>query len=44
MKILAVRPATVESLAAIPGVRASDLTLILLKLRRQQRDKECDSK
>jgi tRNA uridine 5-carboxymethylaminomethyl modification enzyme len=44
MKILAVRPATVESLAAIPGVRASDLTLILLKLRRQQRDRECDSR
>lgn len=39
MKILAVRPATVEALAAIPGVRASDLTLILLKLRRQSRNK-----
>ncbi|EKD83475.1 MAG: hypothetical protein ACD_39C00654G0001, partial [uncultured bacterium] len=44
MKILAVRPATIEALAAIPGVRASDLTLILLKLRRQQRDRECASK
>ena len=44
MKILAVRPATVESLSAIPGVRASDLTLILLKLRRQQRDRECAKK
>jgi len=44
MKILAVRPATVEMLAAIPGVRASDLTLILLKLRRQKRDREYTEK
>ncbi len=40
MKILAVRPATVDALASIPGVRASDLTLILLTLRRRQRDGE----
>ncbi|PKL49748.1 MAG: tRNA uridine-5-carboxymethylaminomethyl(34) synthesis enzyme MnmG [Candidatus Riflebacteria bacterium HGW-Riflebacteria-2] len=40
MKIMAVRPATVEALASIPGVRASDLTLILLTLRRRQRNRE----
>ncbi|NLF96058.1 MAG: tRNA uridine-5-carboxymethylaminomethyl(34) synthesis enzyme MnmG [Candidatus Riflebacteria bacterium] len=40
LKILAVRPATVDALAAIPGVRASDMTLILLTLRRRQRDSE----
>lgn len=42
MKILAVRPSTVEALASIPGVRASDLTLILLTLRRRQRDRGLD--
>lgn len=36
MKILAVRPATVGVLARIPGVRASDLAVILMNLRKRQ--------
>lgn len=36
MKILAVRPDSVGALAAIAGVRASDLTLILIMLRKKQ--------
>jgi len=36
MKILAVRPSTVGALARIPGVRASDLAVILMNLRKRQ--------
>lgn len=36
MKILAVRPSSVGALASIPGVRASDLALILMFLRKKQ--------
>lgn len=37
MKILAVRPATVGRLACIPGVRASDLAVILMSIRKRQK-------
>ncbi|MDD2997825.1 MAG: tRNA uridine-5-carboxymethylaminomethyl(34) synthesis enzyme MnmG [Candidatus Riflebacteria bacterium] len=40
MKILAVRPPTVGALAAIPGVRASDLALVLMVMRRRQKNEE----
>lgn len=40
MKILAVKPTTVDALASIPGVRASDIAVILMKLRRQQRERD----
>lgn len=36
MKILAVRPHSVAALANIPGVRASDLALILMTLKKRQ--------
>ncbi len=36
MKILAVRPESVGALAALPGIRASDLALILVFLRKRQ--------
>ena len=37
MKILAVRPATIGNLACIPGVRASDLAVILMSIRKHQK-------
>lgn len=36
MKILAVRPCSIGALANIPGVRASDLALILMTIRKRQ--------
>jgi len=39
MKILAVRPATVGALAKIPGVRASDLALVLMSVKKRRQAK-----
>jgi tRNA uridine 5-carboxymethylaminomethyl modification enzyme len=39
MKILAVRPATVGALAKIPGVRASDLALVLMNVKKRRQMK-----
>ncbi len=39
LKILAVRPATLGALARIPGVRASDLAVILMSIRKRQNAK-----
>ena len=36
LKIIAVRPATLGALARIPGVRASDLAVILMSIRKHQ--------
>ena len=39
LKILAVKPATLGALARIPGVRASDLAVILMSVRKRQHAK-----
>lgn len=40
MKIAAVRPKTVGELEKIPGVRASDMAVILMTLKKQSREKQ----
>lgn len=42
MKILAVKPASIGSLARIPGVRASDLAVIIMSIRKRQKLQDRD--
>jgi tRNA U34 5-carboxymethylaminomethyl modifying enzyme MnmG/GidA len=43
MKILAVRPSTLGELEKIPGVRASDMAVILMNLKKRQKGDKNDT-